>query len=341
MSLARNSSGPGTGRFHGRTRPKPALDALPRLPRLSGWICMCSACRRPEDSLSYQFTTTWRPPPVSYHYLQPQFARPEDSISYQFTTTERPLRGATTSRPMIRPYSWIRSTYTTLLSSAAEQCSTRVQHATRRDGLLEAWFWRRCAILKRRGTYRLITCLGIRLLPLHPGVHGPSSRSRTTSMLVSSAISRSKPTCKPPAARSTSSSTQDRPRPKSGGKGLGRLTYLMLMLVHNAGVLPSAGARVATTSTGVAGVPSKGARHVALTGTKQGGEHFTTRPFYTNVQKRAYRRAIRRAELHGHTSYRGRVYTIQSSASTKTHHCSCLTTHADAGHRKFPRLDSP
>ena len=240
----------------------------------------------------------------------------------------------TTSWATPGPQHWMSSLSTQLTSHAVEQCITRFRHASRQFGPQEAWFWRRCAVFKRRGTKRLRTCIGIRWLSIHPEARGPR-RSTSTLALSGEQAREAKPS--PPTASARSSTTQDRPRPKSGGRGPGRLRLLLMMLLYDVGVQPTAGARVAT-STGVAGVPDPGSFNQAIVGTKHGGEFLHTGLLST---PKCRNELIAAKHMDSHRTGVVPIPSSSSSASIRVHHTPDLPLHVELPLRGSPQRTSP
>ena len=106
-----------------------------------------------------------------------------------------------------------------------------------------------------------------------------------------------------------------RPSPKSGGSGNTRwfrcpLVWRILIMFQF--MFPAAGVRVATESTAVAGARPlpDGNRHIQGWA-KPSGVETTFRPHFSFSRKRAYKRAVRRAMVQGHTMYKGKLHTLK------------------------------
>ena len=195
---------------------------------------------------------------------------------------------------------------------AAEQCLTRAQ-STHRRIKNQAWFWRRFALLKRRIRYRLRTCLGAWWLSFYIWnwvCHGISPRTAKTRN-IESADPNELP--KPVPTRMDTS----RSRPNSGGRRLGCLKWLFYIVIFWSSLRSAAGVRVVDGSTTSTEVPATGQKPTSYIGTKQSGDFSTYRPQFSVVQKRSLRRAIHRAECTGHTTYKGRFFTIHQLLGLK------------------------
>ena len=85
------------------------------------------------------------------------------------------------------------------------------------------------------------------------------------------------------------------------------------------GIMPAMSARVAADSTPAAGVHDHEApsRLLQLEAKPSGIADIRTQPVFTRARKRAYKRALVRAQSQGTTSYRGRTLTLQQLAGTR------------------------
>ena len=200
------------------------------------------------------------------------------------------------------------------LQNTAEQCLTRVQ-CTSRPALSQFWPWRRFVLFKRCVKYRLRTCIGCWWMLLFMGVWPPGRRPSITPKMASRPTTGSRtvvPKCAPASRTEPSCS-----RPNSGGGRPRRFGFYIFLLLLLGSVKSATGVRVAVDSTSAAGVPDSSATFMRTTGTKRSGDTFSHGPQHTVAQKRSFRRAIRRAEQHGHTQYKGRRYTIQQLLGLK------------------------
>ena len=99
-----------------------------------------------------------------------------------------------------------------------------------------------------------------------------------------------------------------------------RAVHIWLWIIYFAlFAQPAMSARVAADSTPAAGVHKREApsRLVQLEAKPSGIADIRTQPVFTNARKRAYKRALVRAQSQGTTSYRGRTLTLQQLAGTR------------------------
>ena len=197
--------------------------------------------------------------------------------------------------------------------SAAEQGQTRAQR-THRHIISSAWYWRRFVLFKRLTKYRLRTCLGCWWSSFYIGIwfafdillQAHRTRPQDT-------------TCTSPQARysSPSRNATSCSRPKSGGGRPVCLRRFLLFALLFQSFRTATGARVAVGSITTAEASAAGPTCHSYAGAKQSGDFLHHRPTYTVVQKRSFRRAIHRAELRGHTQYKGKTFTIQDLLGLK------------------------
>ena len=109
-----------------------------------------------------------------------------------------------------------------------------------------------------------------------------------------------------------------RPSPKSGGSGtrgatmhwlLRYILFLYLLLV------PAAGVRVTAESTAAVGAHSQTMNNIPTGWAKSCGVDAIFRPQFSYSRKRAYKRAVHRAEQHGYTTYKGRLHSLKQLAN--------------------------
>ena len=215
----------------------------------------------------------------------------------------------------------------TLCRHMEEQCLTHLLHYQYKHSM---WHYRKFYPLgfklRRKILYRLWTCVGVFQLCLTlaiRGYHFPRSCYRMAKSLVSlcglHGFRSTRP--EPSASRTptTSFSSESRPSPKSGGSGacgavFKRILLRVLLLFHLNH--PTAGARVVVDATATTGAHP----HPQLTRPQTGwaklsGEFSTVRPNFSNTRKRAYKRAVLRAQQHGSTWYRGRQHSYKQLAN--------------------------
>ena len=180
---------------------------------------------------------------------------------------------------------------------AAEQCLTRAQ-STHRRIKNQAWFWRRFALLKRRIRYRLRTCLGAWWFSFYIWswvCHGISPRTARTRNIAAA-------------------DPNELPKPVPTRMDTKWLFYIVIFW---SSLRSAAGVRVVDGSTTSTEIPATGQKPTSYIGTKQSGDFSTCRPQFSVVQKRSLRRAINRAECTGHTTYKGRSFTIHQLLGLK------------------------
>ena len=286
----------------------------------------------PQMHSKHYATTRWLACLQLQLHMQYQHVEPQMHVQYPGT---RKILYGNVALPQSVPQLWTGQPMRTHRVTA-EQGLTRHSHALRHFEHLDDWLWRRCTILKRYGRYRLSTCIGCQWLPIRPEILNMYIRRPVRDTTPASDQQGTATHVKPFSARRT---TKGRPRPNSGGTGRGPRRGLLPLLLLQQVVLPAAGARVVTASTAVTGVLNGGTTVPQVIGTKRGGDLDIVRPSYTHIQKRAYRRAIRRAEQHGTTCYRGRMFTVRQLFGLKRH-APLRNSTTSRTSRSIPRTDT-
>ena len=102
--------------------------------------------------------------------------------------------------------------------------------------------------------------------------------------------------------------------PKSPGRPYIALLLILLCILpsYGEGMYVATEPRVATEAAAVAGAQNQVLQRASHINAKLSGAHDTNQlPNFSRARKRAFRRAIGRAEQHGSTQYRGRILTLQ------------------------------